>query len=55
MVARMGTLIFLLLVVAIVLGIVAIVMAVTNRPWTHFLYGAIIAFIIWLVLTLVVH
>ena len=55
MVASMGTIATILLAVAIILGVVAIVAAVTHRPWTNFLYGAIIAFVIYLVLVLVVH
>lgn len=54
MVGVMGTLITLLLVLAIVLGVVAIVLAVTRRPWAHFAVGAVIAFVIWLLLTLLV-
>lgn len=55
MVEGMATIASILLVVAIVLGIIAIVAAATHRPWVNFLYGAIIAFVIYLVLVFVVH
>ncbi len=51
----MGTIASILLGVAIIFGIIAILLAVTRRPWYHVATGAVIAFVIWLVLTLVVH
>lgn len=50
-----GTLITVVLVVAIVLAIVAIVQAVRHAPYTNWLIGAVIAFVLWIVLTFVVH
>lgn len=55
MVGAMGTIASILLIVAIILGIIAIVCAVTHRPWTNFVWGAVIAFVIYLVLVFVVH
>ena len=48
----MGTIASVLLVLAIILGIVAIVFAVMKRPWTNFAVGAVIAFVIYLVIAL---
>lgn len=55
MVEPMGTIASILLVVAIILAIIAVVCAVTHRPWANFVYGAVIAFVIYLVLVFIVH
>jgi hypothetical protein len=48
----MGTVLTLLLIAAVVLGIIAIVLAVTHRPWTGCAVGAGIALVLYVVLGL---
>lgn len=45
----------ILLTLALILAVVGVVMAIVRRPWEPWFTGAGLLFVIWLVITLLVH